>query len=319
MAQLVGIFASSHTPQLKLGLDLWDSHGARDQVNPLLLGKDAEYHSYNELLEAADPAIQDDLRPDVWASRYEQSQRDLAELNRLLAEAQPDVAVVIGDDQAELFQDEGVPTFALFLGSEMTSEPHDHETDLVITGAEREIHRIEEGLNAHLVDTLVESDFDITVFSRQPGGRGLGHAFTFPRDHMKLPADVRLVPVFVNTYYPPNTPSARRAYDLGTKICEAIASWDSDARVVVIASGGLSHFVVDEELDRGFLDALASDDTERLFTLTRKQLRSGTSELLNWIAAAGAGQKLKPTVLDYIPGYRTPAGTGCGLGFAHWL
>jgi 3-O-methylgallate 3,4-dioxygenase len=98
----------------------------------------------------------------------------------------------------------------------------------------------------------------------------------------------------------------------------AVASWSSDARVAIIASGGLSHFVVDEELDRRFLSALQRSDSDALGALPRGQLRSGNSELLNWIAAAGALEGRPLTVVDYIPGYRTPAGTGTGMAFVYW-
>ena len=50
----------------------------------------------------------------------------------------------------------------------------------------------------------------------------------------------------------------------------------------------------------------------------RAQLRSGTSEILNWITAAGALEGLAARVIDYIPGYRSPAGTGAGMAFVLW-
>ena len=55
-------------------------------------------------------------------------------------------------------------------------------------------------------------------------------------------------------------------------------------RVAVMASGGLSHFVVDEEIDRATLKALAEKDVDGLRSLPREKLRSGTSEILNWVA-----------------------------------
>jgi hypothetical protein len=127
-----------------------------------------------------------------------------------------------------------------------------------------------------------------------------------------------MVPVFINTYYAPNVPTARRCYELGGVVRQAIESWDSDARVAVIASGGLSHFVVDEELDRRVLAGIKRDDAAALSSFTRRQLRSGTSEILNWIAAAGTLSGMAAEVIDYVPGYRTPAGTGAGMAFVSW-
>jgi OH-DDVA oxygenase/3-O-methylgallate 3,4-dioxygenase len=129
---------------------------------------------------------------------------------------------------------------------------------------------------------------------------------------------VPIVPMFVNTYYPPNVPSAARCYDLGRALRRAIESWQCDARVAVIASGGLTHFVIDEELDRLVLDSIAAGDDAALAGISRDRLRSGNSEILNWVAAAGALEGLSAAILDYVPGYRTPAGTGTGMAFARW-
>jgi hypothetical protein len=156
------------------------------------------------------------------------------------------------------------------------------------------------------------------VFTKQPAGRTLGHAFTFPRYRLGLPATTPIVPVFVNTYYPPNVPSAARCHALGRELRQAVESWESDARVAVIASGGLTHFVIDEALDRGVLDAIAARDAAALGAIPRDRLRSGNSEILNWVTAAGALEGLSATIVDYVPGYRTPAGTGTGMAFARW-
>jgi hypothetical protein len=47
-------------------------------------------------------------------------------------------------------------------------------------------------------------------------------------------------------------------------------------------------------------------------------MQESTGEVLLWIAAAGALEHLPMHVLDHIPGFRSPAGTGTGLGFAFW-
>ena len=80
----------------------------------------------------------------------------------------------------------------------------------------------------------------------------------------------------------------------------------------------LSSGVIDETLDRGVLAAVAARDAAALGAIPRERLRSGNSEILNWIAAAGALEGLAATIVDYVPGYRTPAGTGTGMAFAHW-
>ncbi len=118
------------------------------------------------------------------------------------------------------------------------------------------------------------------------------------------------------TYFPPNQPTPRRCYNLGRAIREAVESWPGDARIGIVGSGGLSHFVVDEELDRSIIDALARKDGEALQSLPRKKLNSGSSEIRMWIAVGGAVEHLDLAWSHYVPGYRTPAGSGTGLGFA---
>jgi len=90
--------------------------------------------------------------------------------------------------------------------------------------------------------------------------------------------------------------------------------------VALVASGGLSHFVVDEELDRGVLSALEKKDAEALKATPRERLFSAASETLNWIALGGAMQRsdLRMELLDYVPVYRSPAATGGGWAFAQW-
>ena len=63
MADIVIGIASSHTPQLSSGVDMWLDHAERDRRNPQLLGKDATYHTYDELLAGADPASGNSSRP----------------------------------------------------------------------------------------------------------------------------------------------------------------------------------------------------------------------------------------------------------------
>lgn len=329
MADIVTGIASSHTPQLSSGAGLWADHAERDRRNPRLLGLDAEYHTYGELLANADPGIAKEIDPAVWEAKYARCQDAIAVLTSRLAGAQPDVAVVIGDDQRELFTDEGIPAFACFHGTELTDLPPSPDALARIPrgiqaamwaahAGSPQTHRACPELSGHLLEALTAADFDAMAFSRQPAGRSLGHAFTFPRYRLGLPAGTLIAPVFVNTYYPPNVPSARRCYELGRVIREAVETWPASARVAVVATGGLSHFVVDTGLDQQVLTGIRHGAPDALTSLSRRQLRSGTSEILNWIVAAGALAGRPATVVDYVAGYRTPAGTGAGMGFVYW-
>lgn len=91
-------------------------------------------------------------------------------------------------------------------------------------------------------------------------------------------------------------------------------------RVAVFASGGMSHFVIDEEFDGKFVAALAAGDADYLTSIPLKDLQSGTSELKSWISLAGVLEKDKAemTTIDYVPCYRSAAGTGTANGFYWW-
>ena len=79
-------------------------------------------------------------------------------------------------------------------------------------------------------------------------------------------------------------------------------------RVAVLGTGGLSHFVVDEELDRQVLKAFQEKDDNLLKALPKERLQAGTSEIRNWITVAGAVEHLDFDLLDYVPCYRSRQG-----------
>jgi 3-O-methylgallate 3,4-dioxygenase len=122
----------------------------------------------------------------------------------------------------------------------------------------------------------------------------------------------------LNTYYPPNQPTPPRCVALGRAIGALVESFPGDARIGIMASGGLSHFTVDEDLDRQVLDAIRRKDMDALAALPVRKLQAGSSEIRNWMVAAAAALDLELTWAAYVPGYRTPALTGTGLGFASW-
>ena len=128
------------------------------------------------------------------------------------------------------------------------------------------------------------------------------------------------VPVIQNTFFPPNQPSARRAYEFGKVVKRAIDGWASDKKVAVFASGGMSHFVIDEDFDQRFITALRNGDKDYLCSIPLAQLQSGTSELKSWISLAGLMEDMKVEMhqLDYVPCYRSSAGTGTANGFFWW-
>jgi 3-O-methylgallate 3,4-dioxygenase len=169
-----------------------------------------------------------------------------------------------------------------------------------------------------MINSLVDQEFDPVASDRLPEGKGEGHAFAFVRKRLMADPELPVVPVLLNTYFPPTQPTPRRCYKLGQAIRAAVDSYPGDARIGIVGSGGLSHFVVDEALDRAVIDACRRNDAAALQSLPRKKLNSGSSEIRMWICAAGASEHLDVQWSSYTPGYRTPAGSGTGLGFVYW-
>jgi 3-O-methylgallate 3,4-dioxygenase len=165
----------------------------------------------------------------------------------------------------------------------------------------------------------MDAGFDIASSKCLPQGEGEGHAIAYVhRQVMDAQKPVPIVPVFLNTYFPPNQPRPRRCYELGQNLRRAVEIFPGEARIGILASGGLSHFLVDEAFDRAILKACADKDAAFLQQLPRNKLHAGSSEILNWVAVAVAVEHLDLSWLEYVPGYRTPAGTGTGLSFATW-
>jgi hypothetical protein len=146
----------------------------------------------------------------------------------------------------------------------------------------------------------------------------MGHAFAFIQSQVMVDPVIPIVPVLLNALYPPNQPTPAQCLAIGEGIGRAVAAFPGNGRVGIAASGGLSHFVVDEGLDGAVVRALVNRDDAALADLPLHKLNSGNAEIRNWICAAGALKALRVQDIEYIAGYRTRAGTGVGLGFATW-
>jgi protocatechuate 4,5-dioxygenase beta chain len=229
-----------------------------------------------------------------------------------LKEVKPDIAVIIYNDHGLNFFLDKLPTFAVGAAPQYKNAdegwgipvmpPFDGDPDL----------------SWHLIESLIADDFDLTTCQEML----VDHAFTLPMavlwpEQGKWP--VRTVPVCVNTVQFP-LPSVKRCFSLGQAIGKAIESWDTDAGVVIIGTGGLSHQLdgkragfINKEFDLMFMEKLVSDplwitrySIEDLVELTGTQ----GVELLNWVIARGAlqGEVITKHSNYHIPISNTAAG-----------
>jgi hypothetical protein len=307
----------------------WSERAEDDKKNKSLNLSDGRFISYDDLVEENGAPYGDIATEAKFLEIEAASQTALDRVADHLATVAPDVVVIIGDDQAELFSHANMPAMSIFYGEEILT----HEKHLapqtpgwigtVMKGyAMDAVHSFpgQAQFALELIRGLIYEDVDIAAAAKveDPLKAGFGHAYGFIIERLFRGRAIPVVPVLLNTYYPPNAPTARRCYDIGVKLARIIERSPSDLRVAVAASGGLSHFVVDEKLDHKVLKAIREKDAQTLRGLSRGELNSGSSEILNWVMAAGMSEHLTNDWSEYFPAYRTPAGTGTGIAFATW-
>jgi len=294
----------------------------------------------------------DDLAGNL--AKAERIQRGFAVLREKIAAAEPDVLVIIGNDQREIFDFSNYPAISVmacpeFSGVFLENASRGYED------ARRVTFKGDPAFAATLLLGLNERGFDPAFSLDMPAsGHGMPHAITNP---MRSLTDLSLpiVPIMLNCYYAPQI-SAERSYQLGKAIRDVIDCDPGDRRVVVIGSGGLWHtpgeqnVYLDEAFDRALLAHMCSGNIRAMarhfddykvpagdasqmpaprgarnealraagFESTGLPLpagpQGGTRETCCWIAAAAVADGRPATLVDYVPVYASPI----GLGFAFW-
>lgn len=336
MAKIVLGMATSHGPMLSTLPEHWHLRAKDDRAMPVLWYRGQRY-TFDQLVRLRAPEhMASQVTLDMWRRRYTACQIALHTLAKVFADTAPDAAIVIGDDQMEIFTDYDMPAFSIYYGDTIENIPFTEAQKATMTEgmliAEGGHHGHEAAtysglpvLARHLIGAMIAAEFDVAAAKRLPNATpfptsGIPHAYGFVYRQIMKEKVVPNVPVFMNTFFPPNQPSAGRCFRFGQELGRAIASWDADKRVAVIASGGMSHFVIDEEFDRGLFAAIANHDEKKFHAIPDGYMQSGTSEVKNWIAAAGALMEsgLQMKLVDYVPCYRSEAGTGTAQAFAYW-
>ena len=330
MAKIVLGMGTSHGPMLSAPPEQWDARVPADRMY-----KEHHYKgrtwTFDQLVkERANEGLDQQITMDVWKKRHAQCRSALDELARVWDETKPDVAVIVGNDQREIFKEDNTPAMAVFWGDTIVNNDFDEEhlarmapgVAISVPGHTPPGGAAYQGLpklGRHIIEKTMGDDFDITAITKMHGDH-TPHAFGFIYRQVMKDKVVPNVPVILNTFYPPNQPTVSRCYDFGKSLVKAIESWDSNARVALIASGGLTHFVIDEQVDEAVLDAMRTRDIKGVASLGEKIYQAGTSEVKNWVPVAGAMADLnyKLNIVDYVPCYRSEAGTGNAMGFAYW-
>jgi hypothetical protein len=329
MAQVVFGLGASHSPMLTLEGKRWSERAADDMRNPALNTSDGRFVSYEQLAGENGAPYGEVATEARFLELEAASQRALDRLADDIEAAAPDVVVIVGDDQQELFSDANMPAVSIYYGERVVMHPFEiNERSPSWLGAVTKGYAMDAAhefaghpqLALDLIRGLIERDVDIGVSARviDPAKAGFGHAYGFVVERLFKGRAIPVVPVLLNTYYPPNQMTARRCYDIGRALRAAIEASPLDLRVAVAASGGLSHFVVDDILDQQILEALRVKDAQALRAIPQGALNSGSSEIRNWIMVGALVEDLTLQWSEYHPVRRTPAGTGTGVAFAAW-
>lgn len=252
MATIIGAIASSHTPTIGFALD------AGKQQDP------------------------------AWAPIF----AAYAPVSTWLAEARPDVLLVIYNDHVTSFFFDHYSAFALGVGESWS--PADEG------GGPRALPPVSghPALARHVGASLMADEFDMSFFQH----KALDHGCFSPLSVM-VPHDaeagwpVSVIPLQVGVLQAP-APSARRCYKLGQAIRRAVESYPEDLRVAVVATGGLSHQVHGERCgfnntawDHKFLDLFESDPEALLELTYADYARLGgfeSAEVVMWMVMRGA-------------------------------
>ncbi len=231
---------------------------------------------------------------------------------RWMAEAKPDVVIMVYNDHVNAFDFKIIPTFAIGCAEEfpIADEGWGARPVPVVKGFPE--------FASHLVQSLVLDEFDMTIVNEME----VDHGLTVPMSLMfGQPAEwpAQVVPLAVNVIQYP-APTGHRCYMLGKAIRKAVESWDEDLKVVILGTGGMSHQIqgkraglINKDFDTRFLDDL-SRDPERLVKIQPLEyLRDAGNEaieLVMWLIMRGA---LGDQVDEVYRFYHVPASsTGVG-------
>ena len=254
-----------------------------------------------------------------WESIEDGRKRGLAnafaELGKRISAARPDVIIVIGADHWANFFLDNVPAICIGVGDEHGGPPEKWLADYPHT---RMVGKPD--LAIHLAETAFAGGFEPSLSYRMR----LDHAFCVPLWKTGLDPLPPIVPIVINALQAP-LPTIARCLAFGELIANAIKGFPDPDRIVILASGGLSHSVgepqmgeIDEAFDRECIERFSDGDPAELikFLSDERMARAGNgaSEVRFWAAAHGAARTCGFELIHY----EAVPETFSGCGFAEW-
>ncbi|MDQ4115500.1 MAG: catechol 1,2-dioxygenase [Actinomycetota bacterium] len=159
--------------------------------------------------------------------RAERFRDALADARDAVATARPDVAIVVGSNHFRGFWLDMIPAFTLGVGEVVGAGE---------AGTPKGPQRTDPAFARALAGELVDRGTEVAISARLQIDHGQTHAIQY----LLTDLDVPVVPLVINAFAAP-LPRIDRCVQLGRNLADAAAAIPDDLRVVVIASGGLSH------------------------------------------------------------------------------
>ena len=247
-------------------------------------------------------------RETVWGAYTQCAER--------LAALRPTSVIIVGCDHYILFGTHCLPRYVIGTGD--VDGPIDR-----LPGLAREQVLNNERLAGHIVEHAQLQGIDWTVARSFT----VDHSFSIPHQKVVKPAQLMLgrelptIPVYLACGVDPYI-TLPRAADLGRQIRAAVECFDEEERVVIIGSGGISHWVgtvemgrVAEEFDLEILRHGVNGDLESLCAYSDEEILrragNGAMEIRNFACAMAALECPQGEVIAYeaVPVWVT------GLGF----
>jgi 2,3-dihydroxyphenylpropionate 1,2-dioxygenase len=270
----------------------------------------------------------------VHTDRAEAFRDALSTARQRIADARPEVVVIVGSNHFRGFWLDLIPSFTMGVGEVVAAGE---------SGTPKGPQRTDPEYAQALATQLVEAGTEVAISARLQIDHGQSHAIQYLLDGI----DVPVVPLVVNVFAQP-LPTLARCVQLGENLAAAVATLGR--RVVVIASGGLSHqlpwpsdwanpdgedeeFLVEAwlngrgewerydkrrreiivaaqptifpEFDRAFLDDLEHGELGRYASMTTAEIEeaagNGGQELRTWLVMAAALGFAPGKALVYSP------------------
>jgi hypothetical protein len=306
---VVAAFATSHAYTFQEP-ETWDTRRERSKANVARKAGKPAADTREALAETLDGN----------RVRYAAIREAHGKIRRQLAGAGADAVVLIGDDQAENFSADNMPQLLVYIGGDYVADDWDRKNATKVAN--------HAPIAKALVEGALEEGFDVAWATSFKDGKLLSHAHAEPILYLTKESGVPVVPLFVNAVHPP-APSAARCYAFGQALRRVIDRDLRGFRVVLCASGGLSHFSPSHpwahhvggryvgdicvDFDRRLVGWMRDGEGGKLAGFSSRELiENGEGELRQWIVLMGALGAAKPEFLVYEPFYRAIMGMGAG-------